>query len=60
MLMPPRGGEETGDLDVFGLHEAHEVFHDDIDTVLMEVAVVAEGEEVEFRLLLSTMRSPGM
>ena len=45
------GGEETGDLDVFGLHEAHEVFHDDIDAVFMEVAVVAEGEEVEFQAL---------
>ena len=45
------GGEETGDLDVLGLHEAHEVFHDDIDTVFMEVAVVAEGKEVEFQAL---------
>ena len=45
------GGEDTCDLDVFGGHEAYEVFHDDVDAVLMEVAVVAEAEEVELQAL---------
>lgn len=43
------GREESGDLNVFWVHKADEVFHDDIDTVLMEVAVIAEAEEVEFQ-----------
>ena len=42
------GREETDDLDVFGFHQADKVFHDDVDTVLMEITVVAKGEEVEF------------
>ena len=45
------GGEDTCDLDVFGGHEAYEVFHDDVDAVLMEVAVVAEADEVELETL---------
>ena len=43
------GREEANDLDVFGLHEADKVLHDDVDTVFMEIAVVAEGEEVELQ-----------
>ena len=45
------GGEDAGDFDVAGIHEADEVFHDDVDAVLVEVAVVAEGEEVELERL---------
>ena len=45
------GGEDAGDLDVLGVHEADEVLHDDVDAVLVEVAVVAEGEEVELERL---------
>ena len=41
-------GEEARDLNVLGVHESDEVFHDDVDAVLVEVAVIAEGEEVEF------------
>ena len=44
-------GEEAGDLDVLGVHESHEVFHDDVDAVLVEVAVIAEGEEVKLEAL---------
>ena len=36
--------EESGDLNVFGGHKADEVFHDDIDAVFVEVAVVSETE----------------
>lgn len=45
------GCEESGDLNVFWVHKADEVFHDDIDTVLMEVAVIAEAEEIELKAL---------
>ena len=45
------GREETGNFDIAGLHQADEVLHDDVDTVLMKVAVVAEREEIEFETL---------
>ena len=34
--------ELAPDFDVFGIHELDEVFHDDVDTVLVEVPVIAE------------------
>ena len=40
-------GEDACDLDVLGIHETDEVFHDDVDAVFVEVAMIAEGEEVE-------------
>ena len=43
------GGEESGHFDVFGVHEADEVLHDDVDAVLVEVTVVAEAEEIELQ-----------
>ena len=36
-------------LDVLRVHQLHKVFHDDVDAVFMEVAVVAEAEEIEFQ-----------
>lgn len=45
------GHEVTGDLEVFGIHEADQVLHDDIDAILVEIAVVAEGKEVELEAL---------
>lgn len=45
------GGELTPDLDILGVHEPDEVLHDDVHAVLMEVAVIAEGEEVELQAL---------
>ena len=38
------GCEQTNDLDIFGIHEADEILHDDVDTVLMEIAMVAKAE----------------
>jgi len=43
--------EESCHLNIFGVHEADEIFHDGVDTVLMEIAVVAEREEVELQAL---------
>ena len=45
------GGEDTRYLEVFGVHQFDQVFHDDVDAVFVEVAVVAEREEVEFERL---------
>ena len=43
------GEEDACHLDVPGFHQSDEVFHYDIDTILMEAAVVSEREEVEFQ-----------
>ncbi len=38
----PSWSELAPDLDVFRVEQADEVFHDDVDAVFMEVAMVAE------------------
>ena len=38
-------------LDVLGFHQANEVFHDDIDAILVEAAMIAEREEVKLKAL---------
>ena len=45
------GIEQADNLKVFGIHQLDQVLHDDVDAVLMEVAVVAEAEEVELQAL---------
>ena len=45
------GREDTRDLDVLGVHEADQVVEDDVDAVLVEIAVVAEREQIEFQRL---------
>ena len=42
-------GEQARHLDVLRVHEADEVFHDDVHAVFVEVAVVAETKQVEFQ-----------
>ena len=44
-------GEDASDLDVARIHQLDEVFHDDVDTVLMEVSMTAEREEIELERL---------
>ena len=43
--------EQAFHLDVLRLHELYQVIHDDVRDVLVEVAVVAETEQVQFQLL---------
>ena len=45
------GHEEARHLNVLGIHQANQVFHDNVDTVLMKVAMVAEREEIELQAL---------
>ena len=45
------GGEDTRYLKVLRVHQFDQVFHDDVDTIFVEIAVVAEREEVEFERL---------
>ena len=44
-------GELAPDLDVLGIHQADQILHDDVDAVLMEVAVVAEAEQIQLERL---------
>ncbi len=39
------------DLNVARIHEGYKILHDDVDAILMKVAVVAEAEEIEFQAL---------
>ena len=43
--------ENACHFDVFRIHQLNEVFHDDVDTVLMEVTVVAEAEQIKLQAL---------
>ena len=42
----PARGEQSCHLNIFGLHQPDEVFHDDVDTVLMKIPMVAETEKI--------------
>ena len=41
-------GKFAPDLNVFRIHKADKVFHDDVHTVLVEIAVIAEAEQIQF------------
>ena len=45
------GQEFPPHFDVFRVHDPDEVVHDDIDAVFMEIAVIAETEQVELQRL---------
>ena len=40
------GSEESGNLNVFGVHELHEVLHDGVHNVLVEVSVAPKAEKI--------------
>ena len=43
--------EETRNLDILGVHQPDEVFHDDVHAVFVEIAMVAEREEIQLQTL---------
>ena len=43
--------KQADDLKVLGFHELDQVLHDDVHAVLVEVAVVAETEEIQLQAL---------
>ena len=47
----PTGIEQADDFQIFGIHQLDQILHDDVHAVLVEVAMVAEAEEVEFEAL---------
>ena len=40
------GIEQADDLQILRVHQLDQVLHNDVDTVLVEVTVVAEAEEI--------------
>ena len=45
------GVEKADNLQVFGIHQLDQVLHDDVHTILMEVAMVAEAKEIKLEAL---------
>ena len=45
------GIEQAYDLQILGIHQLDQILHDDVDTILVEVTVITEAEEVEFQAL---------
>ena len=43
--------EQADDLQILGVHQLDQVLHDDVHAILMEIAVVAETEEVQLQAL---------
>ena len=43
--------EQANDFQILGIHQLGQVLHDDVDTILVEIAVVAETEEIELQAL---------
>ena len=47
----PTGIEQADDFQILGIHQFDQVLHDDIHAIFMEVAVVAEAEEIKLEAL---------
>ena len=43
---PATRHEDTANFDIARMHQRHKVFHNDIDAVFMEIAMVAKAEEI--------------
>ena len=54
------GHEDASHFYIFGFHEFYEVFHYDIDAVLVEISMISEAEQIEFQTLTLYHSAPGM
>ena len=43
--------EQTDDFQILRIHQFDQIFHDDVYTVFMEIAMITEAEEVELQAL---------
>ena len=43
--------EQSGNLYIFRIHQFDKIFHDDVHTILMEISMITETEEVELQAL---------
>ena len=53
------GHEDTPHFDISRIHQVPEVIEDYVDTILVEIPVVAEREEIEFQTLALHHLDPG-
>ena len=44
-------GKDTGHFDILRIHQRNEVRHDDVHAVVVEIARIAEAEEIKFQTL---------
>ena len=44
-------GKDTGYFDILRIHQLNEVLHDDVHAVFVEIAMIAEAEEIKFQTL---------
>ena len=44
-------GKDTGYFDILRIHQFNEVLHDDVHAVFVEIAMIAEAEEIKFQTL---------
>ena len=44
-------GKDTGYFDILRIHQINEVLHDDVHAVFVEIAMIAEAEEIKFQTL---------
>ena len=49
MDIPPRGVNFPPDFNIFWVHQADQVFHNNIDTIFMKVTMIAETEQIQFQ-----------
>ena len=54
------GSEKSDNLDILRIHQLYQILHNHIYTILVEITMVAELNRYSFRLLLSTIFSPGI
>ena len=43
--------KDTRNLDIFGIHQFYQIFHDDVYTVFMKCAMTAEAKQIKFQTL---------
>ena len=43
--------EQSNHFQILGIHQFHQIFHNDVHAILVKIAMVAEAEEIEFQAL---------
>ena len=43
--------KDTRNLDIFGIHQFYQIFHDDVHTVFMKCTMITEAEQIKFQTL---------
>ena len=43
--------EQTDDLQILGIHQLDQILHNDVDAILMKIAVIAKTEQVQLQTM---------